>query len=132
MSNPETLADLVRGGHASLGEVREIAKDIFDGKTSGAGPEGYVVTFPLFDDLPDHVQSFILKAFQFSKVENVLDYQSRIDEQAEDLALSEASVADVGEALDAEEAEYSDEGLDNVARSIVGTGPTQKPEPKED
>lgn len=104
MSNPETLADLVRSGHATIGEVREIAKHVFDGETSGAGPEGYVVTFPLFVDLPDHIQQFIIKAFQFSKIENVLDYNDRIDEQAEDLAMSEASVADVGEALDAEEA----------------------------
>ena len=79
MSNPETLGDLVRSGHATLGEVRNIAKDIFDGETSGAGPEGYVVTFPVFDDLPDHVQQFVIKAFQFSKVENVLDRKDRLE-----------------------------------------------------
>ena len=104
MSNPETLADLVRGGHASLGEVREIAKDIFDGKTSGAGPEGYVVTFPVFDDLPDHIQQFVIKAFQFSRVENVIDFHDRMEALDEE-ALSEASVEDVGAVLDAEEAE---------------------------
>ena len=104
MTNPKILADLVRSGHTTLGEVREIAKHIFDGETSGAGPEGYVVTFPNFDDLPDHIQSFVLKAFQFSQVENVLDFRTRMEERADD-ALAEASVEDVGEALDAEEFE---------------------------
>lgn len=73
MSKPETLQDLIAGGHASLGDARTIAKDIFNDRNSGAGPEGYVVIFPNFDDLPDHIQQFIVKAFALSRVENVLD-----------------------------------------------------------
>ena len=70
---PETLQDLLKSGGCSLGEIRNIAKSLFTSQTTGAGPEGYVVTFPDFDDLPAHVQDFIIKAVSLSKIENVLD-----------------------------------------------------------
>jgi hypothetical protein len=73
MSKPEKLMDLLREGHISLGEVRKIASDIFDGETTAAGPEGYVITAAKWDELPDHVQGFIVKGILQFKVENVLD-----------------------------------------------------------
>lgn len=82
MSKPNTLKDLLRDGHISLGEVRSIAKDIFDGETTAAGPEGYVITACKFEDLPDHVQGFIVKGILEFSVENVFD--AKEDEPVED------------------------------------------------
>ncbi len=73
MSKPNTMLDLLREGHIGLNEVRDIAREIFDGKTTGAGPEGYVVTACSYDDLPEHVRGFINKAVLAFAVENVLD-----------------------------------------------------------
>ena len=73
MTKPQTLQDLIKGGHATIGDARDIATYVFDGHTTGAGPEGYIVTFPNLAELPDHIQQFIVKAFALSKVENVLD-----------------------------------------------------------
>ena len=70
---PETLKDLLAGGHIVLGEVRNIAKSIFDGQMTAAGPEGYIITAARFDDLPDSCQQFIIKAVLEFKVTNVLD-----------------------------------------------------------
>ncbi len=70
---PETLKDLLAGGHIVLGEVRNIAKSIFDGKMTAAGPEGYIITAAKFDDLPDSCQQFIIKAVLEFKVTNVFD-----------------------------------------------------------
>ena len=89
MGKPTNLKDLLRDGHITLGEVRKIARDIFDGETSAAGPEGYVVTAAKFDDLPDHVQGFIVKGILEFTVENVFDekdkrteLERRADEEA--------------------------------------------------
>ncbi len=70
---PETLKDLLAGGHITLGEVRNIAKSLFDGETTAAGPEGYIITAVALDKLPDHVQQFIVKGILEFQVTNVLD-----------------------------------------------------------
>ena len=70
---PNTLKDLMTDGHLSLHEVHNIARTMFDGETTTAGPEGYVITAVSFDDLPPHVQGFIAKAILEFKVENILD-----------------------------------------------------------
>lgn len=70
---PSNLKELLRDGHITLGEVRNIAKDIFNGETTAAGPEGYIITAAKLDDLPDHVQGFIIKGVLEFSVENVLD-----------------------------------------------------------
>ena len=70
---PSNLKDLLRDGHISLGEVRNIAKSIFDGKTTAAGPEGYIITASKLEDLPEHVVGFIIKGILEFGVENVLD-----------------------------------------------------------
>jgi hypothetical protein len=77
MRKPTTLKELLAGGHITMGDVRKLAKIIFDGKTTAAGPEGYVVTAVAFDSLGGHVQQFILKAILDFKAENVLDHMSR-------------------------------------------------------
>lgn len=73
MSKPIILKDLLREGHITLSEVRKIARDIFNGKTTAAGPEGYIITAAKFEDLPEHVQGFIVKGILEFKVENVLE-----------------------------------------------------------
>lgn len=73
MSKPSTMLDLLRDGHVGLNDVRTVAREIFDGKTTGAGPEGYVITACSYDDLPEHVQGFVNKAILAFTVENVLD-----------------------------------------------------------
>lgn len=83
MSKPETLKDLLKEGHISLGEVNKIAASIFDGSTTAAGPEGYIITACTFDDLPDHVRGFVRKAILEFRVHNVLDRDE--DEEKEDL-----------------------------------------------
>lgn len=70
---PDTLKDLLAGGHIELGEVKKIAKTIFDGETTAAGPEGYVITAVDFDDLPDACQQFVVKAILEFRVNNILD-----------------------------------------------------------
>lgn len=70
---PNTLKDLLGGGHIAIHEVDTIARGLFDGKTTAAGPEGYIIIAVNFDDLPEHVRGFIRKAVLEFKVENVLD-----------------------------------------------------------
>lgn len=73
MNKPETLKDLMVGQYIGRNEIESIARTFFDGKTTAAGPEGYVITAVSYDDLPAHVQGFILKAILEFKIENVLD-----------------------------------------------------------
>lgn len=84
MSKPETLRDLLAGGHINLTEVRVIARSIFDGETTAAGPDGYIIKAVAYDDLPDHVQGFINKAILAFSVENVLDAGSDDEEDSDD------------------------------------------------
>lgn len=86
MNKPNTLRDLLVAGHISLTDVRGIARMIFDGKTTAAGPlegavSGYVLTACKFDDLPEHVRGFVIKAILAFGVENVFEAAER-DRQA--------------------------------------------------
>lgn len=74
MPKPETIKDLLIAGHIDKSEVRAIARSIFDGKTQGAGPEGYLFTAAKWDDLPETAKQFIMKAILEFKVENVLEH----------------------------------------------------------
>ena len=127
MTKPSNLKDLLAEGHIDKSEIRQIARDIFDGSTTGAGPDGYVITAVKYDDLDERLQQYVIKTILEFSVENILDANidgdddldleaeraaviAHLDDEGnssvddEDLALSEASVADVGAALDAEEA----------------------------
>lgn len=73
MSKPKTLHDLLIGQHIGLREVEDIARTVFDGKTTMAGPEGYLVTACRYDDLPKHIRQYVRKAFFYFTIENVLD-----------------------------------------------------------
>lgn len=73
MNKPKTLKDLLIGGHINRSEIETIARAIFTDATTMAGPEGYLVTGANFDDLPPHVQGFIVKAILEFGVKNVLD-----------------------------------------------------------
>lgn len=94
MDKPNTLRDLLAAGHISLTDVRNVAREIFDGKTTAIGPlqggiSGYVLTASQFNDLPEHVQGFVIKAILAFGVENVLDaekpdYLSRDSDDAAD------------------------------------------------
>jgi len=87
MNKPETLRDLLGGGHISITEVDKIISNstLFDGVTTSAGPEGYVITAVAYNDLPEHVRGFIRKAVLAFTVENVLDASEDEDEE-EDLS----------------------------------------------
>ena len=119
MTKPSTLKDLLAEGHIDKTEIRKIARDIFDGSTTGAGPEGYVITAVDFDVLDERLQQYVIKTILEFPVENILDAATSDDDvdelladmvadandaEDDDLALSEASVEDVGAVLDAEEA----------------------------
>ncbi len=93
---PETLKDLLAGGHITLGEVRNIAKSLFDGETTAAGPEGYIITAVALDKLPDHVQQFIVKAILEFRVTNVLDVVNinLVDGEDNVISLAEAQRTD--------------------------------------
>ena len=91
---PKIIKDLLAGGHITKGDVKNIARSIFDGGntaegTGQGGLEGYTITACLFDDLPDHVQGFVLKAILEFKVQNFLDVQ---EEAAHDIADNEGMV----------------------------------------
>jgi hypothetical protein len=75
MTKPKNLKDLLAEGHISYGEVERIATSIFNGTTTAAGPEGYIITACRLDSLPAHVRDFIVKAILEFKVTNVLDRQ---------------------------------------------------------
>ena len=94
MSNPKTLKDLLIGGHINRGEIEAIARALFTNATTMAGPEGYLVTGVNFDDLPPHVQGFIVKAILEFKVKNVLDANEPEDRDEADVAAFEE--ADTG------------------------------------
>ena len=73
MNKPMTLKDLMIGGHVGRNEIDAIARTLFDGVTTAAGPEGYIITSVSYDKLPPHVQGFIAKAILEFNVENILD-----------------------------------------------------------
>ena len=73
MSKPKTLKDLLIGQHISLREVEDLARTVFDGETTMAGPDGYLMTACKYDDLPQHIRDFVRKAFLSFSVTNVLD-----------------------------------------------------------
>ena len=83
MPKPETLKDLVAGGHTTLSEVRAIARAIFNSEITMAGPEGYLVTGVNLDDLSDNCQQFIVKAVLEFSVENILDVETPDQAEAE-------------------------------------------------
>ena len=77
MSKPTKLQDLLINGHTSRGDVERIARRLFVDTNELIGViDGYVINLPNFDDLPEHVQGFIVKAILFSTVENVLDHEA--------------------------------------------------------
>ncbi len=84
---PKIIKDLLAGGHITIGDVRNVARSIFDGEntadgTGQGGLEGYVITACMFDELPDHVQGFLVKAILEFKVQNFLDVKSEADNPA--------------------------------------------------
>jgi len=86
---PKIIKDLLANGHITVGDVKNIARSIFDGHntadgTGQGGLEGYIITACVFDDLPDHVQGFIVKAVLEFKVQNFLDVKSEADSIADD------------------------------------------------
>jgi hypothetical protein len=86
MNKPKTMQDLLIRQHIGINDIRAVAREIFDGETTGAGPEGYVITACSYDDLPEHVQGFINKAVLAFKVENVLDANEPEDRREADVA----------------------------------------------
>lgn len=87
MKKPNTMKDLMAGGYVGRNEVETIARALFNDATTMAGPEGYLVTGVNYDDLPPHVQGFIVKAILQFSVENVLDAgkdnePSEVDDEA--------------------------------------------------
>ncbi len=81
MGKPTKLKDLMIGQHIGRGEVECIARALFNDATTMAGPQGYLVTGVNFDDLPPHVQGFILKAILEFSVENILDAAEDVTEE---------------------------------------------------
>ena len=86
---PKIIKDLLIGNHITVGDVRNIARSMFDGKntadgTGQGGLEGYVIKACSFDDLPVHVQGFIVKAILEFQVENFLDVKTEADSMADD------------------------------------------------
>lgn len=73
MSKPSNLKDLLAAGHISKAEIRAIARTMFDGETTAAGPEGYVITAADFDALDERLQQYVIKVLLEFPVENVLD-----------------------------------------------------------
>lgn len=73
MTKPNSVQDLHRAGVVSDGDVGRIASGIFDGIESVHDIDGYVVTLPKYEELPNSCQQFIRKALMFSAVRNVLD-----------------------------------------------------------
>lgn len=85
MSKPTNLKELMEAGHLTKEEVRGIARSMFDGKTTAAGPEGYVITAVSFDDLDERLQQYIIKVLLQFPIENVLDAadDSEVEPEAE-------------------------------------------------
>lgn len=63
MSTPSTIKDLLAAGDVSKGDVKKIAAALWeqDEVASTAFPAPYSVALPPFDELPEHVQGFIIK-----------------------------------------------------------------------
>lgn len=121
MDKPNILRDLLAAGHISLTDVRNVAREIFDGKTTAAGPgqgglEGYVLTASQFDDLPEHVQGFVIKAVLAFGVENVLDAEKFAHTSDEQDAQADGRAAEQGATDAAEEFDDDDDpwGLDEA------------------
>ena len=95
MPKPQTLHDLWTAKHVSLHELEKIARDIFDGQTTMAGPEGYVVTACNFDDLSDSCKQFVVKAILAFPVENVLD--AGINDEEENPYLEDEHIQRLGD-----------------------------------
>lgn len=77
MSVPKTLKELMESGNLTRGEVRKLARLVFDGKTKlSQSHVPYGVTLPVFDDLPEHVQGFIVKAILNSKLSTLWDHEN--------------------------------------------------------
>lgn len=86
---PKIIKDLLAGGHITIGDVKNIARSIFDGNntadgTGQGGLEGYVITACKFDDLAEHIQGFLVKAILEFNVQNFLDVKSEADSIADD------------------------------------------------
>ncbi len=79
IKKPARVFDLVQHGHMTMGEVRKIAQNFFDGKTTGAGPEGYIITAVALNDLPENLRQWIDKAILQFPVENVLDANMSVE-----------------------------------------------------
>ena len=94
MNKPKTLHDLLIGQHISLREIEDIARTVFDGKTTGAGPEGYIITACHYDDLPKHIKEYTRKAFFSFTVENILDAATE-EPSEDDFALAEAVIEEI-------------------------------------
>ncbi len=74
MTKPETLKDLMIASDLTVGEARRIAAKLFDGRAVVDQTEvPYHVVLPVLDDLPDHVQQFIVKAILESRIINYMD-----------------------------------------------------------
>ncbi len=73
MTKPTNLFELRGAGVISDRDVGLIAAGIFDGVEAVSDIEGYVITLPKYEELPDACQQFIRKALMFSAVRNVLD-----------------------------------------------------------
>ena len=91
MPKPNTMLDLLKGGHINLGEVNVIARAMFNTEVTMAGPEGYLVTGVNFDDLPKHIREFISKAILQFTVENILDANA-----AEEVSVDPSDPDDLG------------------------------------
>lgn len=89
MPKPTTLKELLDAGHITLGDVRTVARDILstyssENPTKAESLNGYIITPPSFDDLPDHVQGFFVKAVLGSTIENIFDQTAANDEEEDD------------------------------------------------
>ncbi len=73
MTKLTNMQDLRAAGILSDHDVGRIAAGIFDGVEAVNDIEGYVLTLPKYEELPDSCQQFIRKALMFSAVRNVLD-----------------------------------------------------------
>ncbi len=82
MTKPNNMQDLRNAGVVSDGDIGRIASGIFDGIESVYDIDGYIVTLPKYEELPDSCQQFIRKALMFSAVRNVLDNEEAFDEEA--------------------------------------------------
>lgn len=72
MTGPSTLKELMQAGDLTMGEARRITINLFNNEIlQDVIP--YTVTSPKLEDLPDHVQQFVIKAILESKIVNFLE-----------------------------------------------------------